>query len=336
MRINTAALVEEIWYGRSPLAWPLLPVSWLYRAFTGVRRAAYATGLLGVFDPGVPLVIVGNISVGGTGKTPLVIWLARFFKERGFRPGIVARGSAGAVTKWPQQVRPDSDPFTVGDEAVVMARRTACPVAVYANRPAAVAALLKHADCNLVLSDDGLQHYALGRTLEIAVVDGIRRFGNGHCLPAGPLREPPSRLGSVDMVVTHGLAARGEFPMSYRAEKACSLIDPMAVQALSQFKPREVHAVAGIGHAEQFFAMLRARGFRVTPHAFPDHHRFVSGDLAFAGGETVLMTEKDAVKCEHFAQPSWWYVPIEAELPAVFARRLEQLMERTKSGQTPA
>ena len=165
-----------------------------------MQRAAYAFGMLRVTRFNVPVVVVGNVTVGGTGKTPLVIWLANRLRQEGYSPGIVARGYRGAARHWPQQVRPDSDPFAVGDEAVVLARRCRCPVSVGPDRVAAVDALLQYHDCDVIISDDGLQHYALGRDVEIVVVDGVRRFGNGYCLPAGPLREPAKRVRSADFV----------------------------------------------------------------------------------------------------------------------------------------
>jgi tetraacyldisaccharide 4'-kinase len=330
------ALGEQLWYGRHPLRLALTPLSWLYRGAMSARRMAYSSGLVAVYRAPVPVIVVGNIGVGGTGKTPLVIWLARRLGEFGFRPGIVARGYGGRATSWPQQVRADSDPVTVGDEAIVIARRTGLPIAVGPSRSDDIAALLRHAGVNIVVCDDGMQHYALARDIEIAVIDGVRRFGNGACLPAGPLREPLARLSEVDLVVTNGIAARGEFPMRYAGERLVRVGAPDEVELLSTFRPKTVHAVAGIGNPESFFGLLRRHGFRLITHPFPDHHRFREQDLAFDDDHPVLMTEKDAVKCEHLHDERLWYLPITAELPEVFERRLKTLLRRVYDGQEAA
>jgi tetraacyldisaccharide 4'-kinase len=329
-------ILDDIWYGKHPMRILLAPLGRLYQACAWARRAAYASGLLTVYRAPVPIIVVGNISTGGTGKTPLVIWLAAKLKSFGFRPGIVARGYRGVAKNWPQQVRADGDPIAVGDEAVLLARRTGLPVAVGPNRGAAIKALRKHSGVNIVISDDGLQDYALARDIEIAVVDGVRRFGNGACLPAGPLREPTSRLDQVDLIVTNGLAARGEFAMRYVADSVCYLGDPRRAIRFEAFEPRTVHAVAGIGNPERFFALLKRNGFLITPHPFRDHHRFAAEDLAFGDDRPVLMTEKDAVKCEHLQDGRLWYVPVDAQLAEVFERRFKTLLKRVFHGQEAA
>lgn len=335
MKTTLVEAFESVWYGRHPAGLALAPFGQVWRGCAWARRAAYASGLLSVYRAPVPVIVVGNLTVGGTGKTPLVIWLAAKLREMGFKPGVVARGYRGAARHWPQQVREDSDPVAVGDEAVLLARRTGLPLAVGPNRRDAIQALLRHRGINIVVSDDGLQHYAMARDIEIAVVDGVRRFGNGACLPAGPLREPASRLASVDLVVTSGLAARGEFAMKYVARDVRPLGQGAPVP-LAAFSPKAVHAVAGIGHPEKFFGLLKHHGFTVTPHVFPDHHRYTRQDVDFGDGLPVLMTEKDAVKCEHFGNPRLWCVPIDAELPEVFERRLTTLLKRIFDGQEAA
>ncbi len=324
--------VEEAWYGKHPAAVALIPFGWLYRTVVALRRLAFNNGLLRVYEATVPVIVVGNLTVGGVGKTPLVIWLTGFLSSIGMRPGIVSRGYGGRVKRRPQQVRPDSDPRTVGDEAIIVARRTRCPMAVGKDRGACVEALLDHADCNVVVCDDGLQHYALARNIEVLVVDGIRRFGNGRCLPAGPLREPLSRAREVDMTVSNGLARRGEFSMKYLASDAYPVGHIDAPQELSRFPQKHVHAIAGIGNPEHFFSMLRSKGLRVKAHPFPDHHPFTSADLNFSDNLPILMTEKDAVKIEPFANERHWFVPITAELPAAFGHRLQQLLKRDSDG----
>ena len=339
MSLNAAwhRFVAEVWYGRHPVRLVLAPIGWLFRAGVWLRRAAYTSGLLAPYRAPVPVIVVGNLTVGGTGKTPLVIWLALRLRDYGFRPGIISRGYRGEARKWPQQVRADSDAVTVGDEAVVLARRTGMPIAVGPERKQDIVQLLRHTDTNVIVSDDGLQHYALARDLEIVVLDGVRRLGNGQCLPAGPLREPPRRLAEADLVVTNGLAGRGEFAMRYRAERAHRVLDRARSLPLDAFAGgATVHAVAGIGNPEAFFALLRRSGLRVTEHAFPDHHRYAATDFTFDDRAPILMTEKDAVKCEHLADERFWYVPIDAELPEVFERRLKTLLKKVIDGQEAA
>lgn len=319
--------LAELWYSPSPLVLLLLPLSWLFRLLVALRRSAYDTGILPSHRMPVPVLVVGNITVGGTGKTPLVIWLVEHLRTLGYRPGLVSRGYAGQARNWPQQVRPDSDPTMVGDEAVLLARRCQCPMAVGPDRVAAARALVEHHEVDLIVSDDGLQHYALQRDMEIAVIDGVRRFGTGYCLPAGPLREPKSRLNTVDLVVANGIGGRLEYGMRLRPGKAWRLDDPCQRRELRTFADTPVHAVAGIGHPEQFFTSLVGLGIQVIPHAFPDHHAFCARDLAFAAdGLPVLMTEKDAVKCQAIGGLQAWVVPVQAELDERFRLQLDRLL----------
>ena len=324
--------IDSLWYRNSPLSLLLAPLGWLYCAASVVRRAAYRIGIAHGARVGAPVIVVGNISVGGTGKTPLVIWIARFLISRGLRPGIVSRGYRGRADHWPQQVRADSDPVMVGDEPVLLARATGCPVVADPDRLRAARSLLAHAECDLILSDDGLQHLRMGRDVEIAVVDGIRRHGNGRCLPAGPLREPVSRLASVDMVVGNGSGIGSEFPMVVTARDAVTLAGEAAGQPLERFRPGPVHAVCGIGSPERFFATLERAGLTLMRHPFPDHHHFTAADITFDDEIPVLMTEKDAVKCRRFADSRHWCVPIEAKLPETFGVRLLALLGAAGSG----
>ncbi len=326
--------LDSYWNSRSAIVWLLLPLALVFGAVAGLRRVLYRFGILSIRRFPVPVIVVGNLSVGGTGKTPLVIWLAEYLHGKGWRPGIVARGYGGRATHWPQQVRGDSDPAVVGDEAVMLAQRSGCPVCVAPDRPAAVAALLQHTDCNIVLSDDGLQHYALGRDIEIVVIDGQRRFGNGLLLPAGPLREPVRRLGQVDLVVTNGAAQAGEFAMRLRRPELLPLHQPTAAIAIAHFEGAQVHAVAGIGNPQRFFQLLRRHGLQPLEHPFPDHHAFVPGDIRFGDGLPVLMTEKDAVKCRRFADDDCWTVRVEAQPDASFVHRLNELLAQLPSDST--
>jgi tetraacyldisaccharide 4'-kinase len=304
-------VLETHWLRPTLLSTLLLPLSGLYCAVTGARRFAYRRGWLARERLPVPVIVVGNITVGGTGKTPLTLWLAAFLRNAGFRPGIITRGYGGRGKRWPCLVQADSDPDEVGDEPVLLARNSGAPVAAGPDRAAAGRLLLRQHRCDVVLSDDGLQHYRLARDIEIAVIDGERRFGNGRCLPAGPLRETVSRLQSVDLRVTHGVPQAGELGMTLVPSGFRELISGRV-----EARPTPVsgvwHAVAGIGYPARFFGQLRALGLDIVEHAFTDHHRFRSQDLAFGREAGVLMTEKDAVKCQGFARPGWWAVAVQA------------------------
>jgi len=326
LKRRLAQRLERAWYERSPLTQLLRPISWLFLGLVSLRRFFYRHRFLKSTRLAVPVIVVGNITVGGTGKTPLVIWIANYLKQNGRKPGVVSRGYGGKARHWPQQVRPDADPIIVGDEAVVIARRTGCPMAVGPGRVEDGRALLQYADVDVIISDDGLQHYALQRSIEIAVIDGVRRFGNGFCLPAGPLRELRSRLEEVDFRITNGVAAQGEVPMRYKAERAINLVSGEE-RTLHEFNNHAINAFAGIGNPDRFFNFLRAGGLRINTRAYPDHHLFKPEEIDFPDAEVVFMTEKDAVKCQRFARDNWWYVPVEVELPAEFGVHLLSLIE---------
>jgi tetraacyldisaccharide 4'-kinase len=329
------SLIERAWYRRHPLAFALLPLSWLFGLVTLLRRVAFRIGLLRTRRFDTPVIVVGNISVGGTGKTPLVAWLCDYLQGIGLKPGIVSRGYGGRARHWPQQVRPDSDTASVGDEAVMLAERTQCPMCVGPDRPAAVEALLQHTDVNIVISDDGLQHYALARDIEIVVIDGERRFGNGWLLPAGPLRESQRRLDDVDMVIANGQGRQGEHSMTLTHTLLHSL-DGRRSAALEGLRGQTVHAIAGIGNPERFFELLRRNGLTVRPHAFPDHHGFRPDDVRFEDGYPVLMTEKDAVKCRRMPCENCWVVRVDAQPDAAFVHRLEAALNEITDGQDPS
>jgi tetraacyldisaccharide 4'-kinase len=324
-----AEVLNRIWYGNSVFRWGLWPISAVYLALTRLRRTAYRRGWRPVVESPVPVIVVGNVSVGGTGKTPFVIWLAEQLKQRGRRVGIVTRGYRGKGTEWPRTVAPDSDPEEVGDEPVLLARRTGCPVVAGPDRVACVEALLENARVDVVLSDDGLQHYRLGRSFEIAVVDGARGMGNGLCLPAGPLREPVSRLQEVDAIVVNGgeWGHAGVFRAAAVVTKVYHLKDG-ALRTLESFRSEPVHAVAGIGNPQRFFELLLDADLEVEAHPLADHAEIGSEQLTFDEPGAVLITEKDAVKCEHLKLNGVWCVVVDFQFDADQTARLMRLILR--------
>jgi tetraacyldisaccharide 4'-kinase len=298
-----------------------------------MRRAAYRRGWLSAVALPVPVIVVGNVSVGGTGKTPFIIWLAARLVQRGLRVGVIARGYRGRARVWPQWVSADSDPREVGDEPVLLARRTGCPVVAGPDRVAAARALLERASVDVLLSDDGLQHYRLARRMEIAVVDGVRGMGNGLCLPAGPLREPAARLSEVDAIVVNG----GDWGHAgvFRASPSVTQVRQVAgeqVRTLASFEGEPVHAVAGIGNPQRFFALLEDAGLDVIAHPFEDHANIAADDLVFREPGAVLMTEKDAVKCAAFAPADAWCVCVDLLFEGDAASRLLRLVTRDLAG----
>ena len=306
------------WYSQAKWLIILKPFSWIYQLILMLRTQLYKRGIFRVHHLPVPVIIVGNLTVGGTGKTPLVISLVDFFKEQGFTPGVISRGYRGKVKSIPQLVREDSNAEEVGDEAKLIFMRTHCPVMVSKNRVLAAKALLKNTSCDIIISDDGLQHTALGRDVEIIVIDGERRFGNEKCLPEGPLRESLERLKNVDMVVCNGEQSNeNEFPMQIEVESVYNLKDPYKeVELLSLTQP--VFAVSGIGNPERFFKTLSEYQLDIEAIIFPDHHHFVPNDLVFENNNPIIMTEKDAVKCKSFAQAHHWVLKVNAILEDKF------------------
>jgi tetraacyldisaccharide 4'-kinase len=308
----------------------LIPLSWLFGVLSGLRRLAYRAGLLKSVKLHIPVIVVGNISVGGTGKTPLVAWLAQRLQQQGYAPAVISRGYGGNSPSV-SPVFPDSDPAIVGDEPVLIARRGSWPVWVGRRRAEVARALLKaHPECNVIISDDGLQHYGLQRDVELVLVDAEYGFGNGLLLPAGPLREDRRRLKSVDAVVSHG---NGIFPgahaMRLAGEVFLCVADANVTATVQDFGKQTITAIAGIGRPERFFARLREMGLQCREMAFPDHHAFRQEDLQSIGSDVILMTEKDAVKCAAFARKNWWFLPVSAEvdeaLTAVILNKLRNL-----------
>jgi tetraacyldisaccharide 4'-kinase len=327
--------LERHWYRLTPVSLLLLPLSLVFCALVQLRRALYRLGLLRQTRLPVPVIVVGNITVGGTGKTPLVIWLADILRQAGYRPGIVTRGYRGKSQTWPVAVTPQTSVEQVGDEAVLLARRSGCPVLAGPNRVAAAQRQIAEG-CNVIVSDDGMQHYRLHRDLEIAVIDSARRFGNRLCLPAGPLREPVSRLKSVSVRVANGLPETGELGMVLVPTGFYSLANPEQRASPDQFRSGPVHAVAGIGNPERFFSSLRGLGLDVIAHPFPDHHAFQAAELEFDDNRPIILTEKDAVKCESFANAQYWVLAVEARPDASLGEQILQRLKETIRGQEAA
>lgn len=319
---------NQFWYDRNFVAQGLRPLAGMFCLGVRMRRIAYRNGWLASTRLPVPVIIVGNISVGGTGKTPLVIWLAQYCQTRGWHPGVLTRGYRGSHRQWPQLVTPYSDPNQVGDESVLLARRCGCPVVAGPQRITAGQLLLEKCACDLIICDDGLQHYPLQRDIEIAVVDGQRRVGNGLCLPAGPLREPAWRLQDFDLTVVNGQALPGELGMSLHCDQAVNLTNPSQTRPLQELRHQQLLAVAGIGNPQRFFAMLREQGLNVEQtKIFPDHHAFKPQDFAILRHRPLVMTEKDVVKCERFLDDAnMWYVPVTAVLAPSLVAKLEVLL----------
>jgi len=309
--------IQYSWYNKSKLTLFLKPFSWLFCSVVFIRKTLYRFKIIKSYQLSVPVIIVGNITVGGNGKTPTVIWLAEKLKQSGYRPGIISRGYGGLAKKWPQQVRSDSDPLIVGDEAIVISSRTGCPMAVGPDRVEAGNALIKHSNCDIIISDDGMQHYRLKRNIEIAVVSVNTRFGNELCLPAGPLREPIKRLDSVDFVIANGKlnsSDKAEYNMEYNGDELYSLSDNNHRIKLSDYENKEVHAIAAIADPERFFKSLTKLNINIVEHAFIDHYVFAQTDLIFNDDLPIIMTEKDAVKCRRLNLDNCWYLPITCEI----------------------
>jgi tetraacyldisaccharide 4'-kinase len=331
MKKTLSRWLVDIWYKDPFIGVFLMPLGFLFSDFVKFRKFLYRIGVLKKQSLPVPVIVIGNITVGGTGKTPLIIWLAELLKDEGFKPGIISRGYGGQAESWPQWVDANSTAENVGDEAMLIAKQTGCPMAVSPLRVEAARLLLKQSACDVILSDDGLQHYALNRDIEIAVIDGERRFGNSYCLPAGPLREPIDRLQSVDFIVVNGEKSEdNEYSMQITGNTAVNMVTGEQ-KPLQKFIGVACHALAGIGNPERFFKLLESAGLACKTHSFPDHYKFQLDDISFSDSEPVLMTEKDAVKCMGFAGEQHWYVPVKAIPEMGFAGRLLGLLREKQN-----
>lgn len=332
-------MIEKLWYGKNPLFWLLIPFSCLYGLIAYVRRKLYQTGILKSWHSPVPVIIIGNLSVGGNGKTPFAIGLIEALKAKGLKIGIVSRGYGGKANNYPLMLDEHTTTEQAGDEPVLIYQRTQVPVAVSPNRCQAVQILLKHHKLDVILTDDGLQHYALARDIEIVVVDGKRLFGNGWWIPAGPMRERTNRLQSVDLIMINGDSVNN-LNKQYPDKTYTMQLAPLyTVNLLTQEKRElaDLHnicAIAGISHPQRFFAMLTAmKADVIKTTSFADHQQFSLSSLAnlATNEQTLLMTEKDAVKCRQFALPNWWYLPIDAVIPSAAIDQICWLLANIKS-----
>jgi len=331
--------MHAAWYEGSALGWLLLPLSGLFWLLVQGRRLLYAGGLKRTQRVEVPVIVVGNLTAGGAGKTPTVLWLVRELASRGFRPGVVSRGYGGSRADGPMRVDAATDAALVGDEPALIARRAACPVVVDPDRVRAARALIGEG-VDVVIADDGLQHYRLGRDYEICVIDGARGLGNRRLLPSGPLREQPARLASVDQVLVNGgwrnpglavtVPEQNAIPFRLAASEAVRLNGSLT-RPLARFAGATVHAVAAIGNPARFFELLRAQGIVVVEHAFPDHAPLRVADIEFGDEHDVFMTEKDAVKLDGKTHDRFWYVPVTFDIdPALSGSLLEQIASRLR------
>ena len=325
-RAALSQAVNRAWYGKAGWLWLAAPLLLLYRLITGLRRLVYRLGIKQQWQPPVPVIVVGNVTVGGTGKTPLVIALVEQLRQQGFNPAVVSRGYGSQAPQYPFAVMPASASREAGDEALLIAQRTQAPVVIDSDRVAAVAYCLNHFDSDVIVSDDGLQHYRLGRAIECVVVDGQRGFGNGQCLPVGPLREPLTRLNAVDMIVCNGAAIDGlpvpSYTMQLQSRGLRNLATGETLSAADWRSEKTVHAVAGIGNPQRFFAALRQQGFEVIEHPLADHHDLTPDELNFTDHKPVIMTEKDAVKLDGAVSDNWWVVPVDADIAPAFYNEL--------------
>ncbi|HIG65775.1 MAG TPA: tetraacyldisaccharide 4'-kinase [Methyloprofundus sp.] len=326
MKQLIAKFVEEVWYRDHFIGTWLMPLSFIFTDIAKFRRWLYKKGYKPVEKLPMPVIIVGNITLGGTGKTPLVIYLVEQLKAAGFKPGVISRGYGGQSTHWPVRVNADSDATLIGDEPLLIAQQTHCPVAVGPVRVESARLLLENDELDVIISDDGLQHYALYRDIEIVVIDGVRRFGNNFCLPSGPLREPQARIQEVDFVICNGgEPEESEILMQLEGSHALNM-QTNERRALAEFKGGNCHALAGIGNPQSFFDLLAQQGISCQTHPFPDHYVYSSKDIGFKSADAIFMTEKDAVKCRSFATAQHWYVPVQANVESRFMETLIALL----------
>lgn len=328
--MSLAERITAAWYADHPALGLLRPLEWLYRAVVQRKRARFLAGEGRIYRAPVPVVVVGNITVGGTGKTPMILWMIEYCRRQGLRVGVVSRGYGAQPPHLPWRVQADQSADVAGDEPLLIVQRSGVPLMIDPDRSRAVAALLAEQPLDLILCDDGLQHYRLARDLELVLIDAARGLGNRHCLPAGPLREPIERLQSVDALLYNGAAAdpQGGYGFNLQPQALVNLRSGEA-RALTHFPPGQaLHAVAGIGNPQRFFNTLEGLHWRPVAHAFADHAPYSAELLNFSPALPVLMTEKDAVKCRAFAADDWWYLAVDAAPSVAFVAWFDQQLQR--------
>jgi tetraacyldisaccharide 4'-kinase len=328
--MSLADRITAAWYAGHPALGLLRPLEWLYRAVVQRKRARFLAGEGAIYRAPVPVVVVGNITVGGTGKTPMILWLIEHCRRQGLRVGVVSRGYGAQPPQLPWRVQADQTASVAGDEPLLIVQRSGVPLMIDPDRSRAVAALLAAEQLDLILSDDGLQHYRLARDLELVLIDAVRGLGNRHCLPAGPLREPVERLQSVDALLYNGASSDPQGGYGFTLQPS-ALVNLRSGErcAVSHFPAGQaLHAVAGIGNPQRFFNTLEGLHWRPVTHAFADHAPYSAELLNFSPALPVLMTEKDAVKCRAFAADDWWYLAVDAKPSAAFVAWFDQQLQR--------
>lgn len=316
------------WYHGSAWLYLLWPVSLLYRLIMLIRQCCYNLGFFKRYQAPLPVIVVGNITVGGTGKTPMVIALIKALVAAGLKPAVISRGYGSHAPHYPYLVSRSDNATTTGDEPLLIAQSIDCPVMIGADRKQSIELMISQCDCDVIVTDDGLQHYALKRDFEIAIIDGDRLFGNGHCLPMGPLREPVNRLKRVNWVVSNGATDTVSTHMLLQPSELIRLTSNEHYSAESWPFSKQVHAIAGIGNPSRFFNTLRELGFEPIEHAFTDHHQFIHSDIQFNDDLAVVMTSKDAVKIKPFASDNCWSLPVNAYLPDSFMSDVVDKVQR--------
>jgi tetraacyldisaccharide 4'-kinase len=334
--LSPADRLSSAWYQGHPALILLRPLEWLYRWVVQRKRRAFLAGEGDIYRAPVPVLVVGNVTVGGTGKTPMILWLIEHCRARGLRVGVVSRGYGATPPRLPWRVRAEDPASHAGDEPLLIVQRSGVPLVIDPQRARAVQALLEQEPLDLILSDDGLQHYRLARDIELVLIDAARGLGNRRCLPAGPLREPAERLAEVDAVLRNGAAEDGGegYALQLRPTALVNLLSGERV-GLEHFPPgQQLHAVAGIGNPQRFFNTLEALNWRPIAHPFADHASYSPEALQFSPPLPLLMTEKDAVKCRAFAAADWWYLAVDAAPSPAFVAWFDQRLDRLPSARS--
>lgn len=327
--MSISRCILNAWYKKRWYCYLLWPLSLVFHLIVSIRRQRL--NARAKISHGHPVIVVGNITVGGTGKTPLVIHLVCLLRKAGYTPGVISRGYGGSSNTYPRDVDQNSYASVVGDEAIVIYGRTQVPMVVDPNRNRAISHLKNHhPEIDIFIADDGLQHYALNRDIEIVVIDAERRLGNRLLMPAGPLREPASRLKEVDFVITNGKSMPGEYSMQLKPKQLININQPVITKPISDFVGERVHAVAGIGNPCRFFNLLTKLGCDLMCHAYPDHYAYRPSDFNFGDSMPVIMTEKDMVKCRDFAEDNWWYLTVDSSCDEAFEQQLLEKLVHLK------